>query len=268
MLKVENIHAYNFEGALHGMRNPMESYDKSDSRWIYRVIADAAARPYLNTPSNYTLSFGSDSEMPSIRMELICPAKDFLVNKPEYQIGPNDLSLAQKLIAAGPEHAKFMRQIFVSMDITAPIYWWKEMDTYKVATVANSTSTMHKITSKPFSRDLFSFDEPEEWAIEYHANEVFDQVLNYLEKLRQEYLTLIKSEDKKRAKYVWRTIIQLLPESFNQTRTWTGSYWTCRSMGFQREGHKLVEWPTLLDIMKKELPYAEELIFYRGEESL
>ena len=216
---------YNFEGAFRGMRAPMNSWDKSDS------------------------IFTNDKTI----------------------IGKNDLRLAQKLIQAGAEHAKFMRQIFVSVDITAPIYWWKEMDTYKVSTVSNSTSTMHKLTSKPIEATDFSFDnlnipvedsfyttktEDDLMVIEQYSPWIFEDYISGIvlmcENLRQKFL------DTKDKRY-WRALIQLLPESYNQTRTWTANYAILRNIYFQRKNHKLQEWHQFCDWIKA-LPCGEDLI--------
>ena len=164
-----------------------------------------------------------------------------------YVLGPNDLSLAKRLAHAGSDHRKYLRQVFVSIDITAPLYWWKEFDTYKVATVANSTSTMHKITSKAFSRDDFSYDHMNEQALE-----CLDHVIEVLEDLRQQYL---KTKDKT----IWYSIIQLLPTNYHQMRTCTMNYETLINIYHARKNHKLQEWHTLCDWIES-LPYAKELI--------
>ena len=164
-----------------------------------------------------------------------------------YVLGPNDLDLARRLRRAGSDHRKFLRQIFVSVDVTAPMYWWKEYDTYKVATVANSTSTMHKITSKPFSIDDFSHDHMTP------ATQAFMQtVVDELETIRLRYL---ESKEKKD----WYDIIQLLPSSYNQMRTCTFNYETLINIYFARKDHKLAEWHTFCDWILS-LPYAAELI--------
>ena len=224
-MELNYTNVYNFEGAFRGMRAPMNSWDKSDS------------------------IFTNDKTI----------------------IGENDLRLAQKLIQAGAEHAKFMRQIFVSVDITAPIYWWKEMDTYKVSTVSNSTSTMHKLTSKPIEVTDFSFDnlnipvedsfyttktEDDLMIIEQYNPWIFEDyascIVQMCENLRQKFLN---TKDKR----YWRALIQLLPESYNQTRTWTANYAILRNIYFQRKNHKLQEWHQFCDWIKA-LPCGEDLI--------
>ena len=207
MILVKHVSVMNFENAMRGARNPMNSWDRSDS--------------YYDGEGNFIL-------------------------------GENDLSLAKRLARAGSDHRKYLRQIFVSMDITAPLYWWKEFDTYKVATVANSTSTMHKIHSKPFSREDFSCDRMSEGALR-----VLDGVIDYLEKTRLVYV-----ESKERA--LWDDLIQLLPSSYNQMRTVTMNYETLINIYYARKNHKLPEWHVLCDTIMS-LPYASDLIAVKEE---
>lgn len=217
MIKFENTEVMNFEGALRGMRNPLNSWDKSDS-FYYPNWEDQG----LNA---------------------------------RYIIGPNDLNLAQRLIKAGSDHRKFLRQIFVSVDITAPLLWWKEFDTYKVATVANSCSTMHKIHSKPIELSDFSIDD---FYIEDDGLDLKDYFINVVadcESLRLKYL---ETKDKK----YWRGLIQLLPESYNQKRTVTLNYETLRNIYGSRRNHKLDEWSVGFMEWIDSLPYADELIKY------
>lgn len=217
MIKFENTEVMNFEGAIRGMRNPLNSWNKSDS---YYDIDDMAI-----------VSRG-------------------------YIIGPNDLDLARRLIKAGSDHRKFLRQIFVSVDITAPLYWWKEFDTYKVATVANSCSTMHKIHAKPIELSDFSIDD---FYIEDEGLDLSDYFKNVVadcESLRRKYL---ETKDKK----YWRGLIQLLPESYNQKRTVTLNYETLRNIYGSRRNHKLDEWSIGFMEWIDSLPYAEELIKFK-----
>ena len=169
-----------------------------------------------------------------------------------YQLGPNDMNLARRLRLAGSDHRKFIRQIFVSVDITAPLYWWKEYDTYKVATVANSTSTMHKIHSKEFSIEDFSHDHLTEEGLGSLKRTVED-----LERIRLRFLEKKNKED-------WYTIIQLLPSSYQQMRTCTMNYESLINMYFSRKNHKLEEWHTFCDWIQT-LPYAKELILAEKE---
>ncbi|MBR2342941.1 MAG: hypothetical protein IKA64_01650 [Clostridia bacterium] len=167
-----------------------------------------------------------------------------------FVLGENDLSLGHKLAAAGSDHRKFLRQIMVSMDITAPLYWWKEFDTYKVGTVANSTSTMHKIQAKPFSREDFSLDR-----LTPDALAVMDGLIEYIESERVKF---IETKDKAH----WHNMIQMLPSSYNQLRTVTLNYEVLINIYYARRTHKLAEWHTLCDVIAS-LPYADELILVK-----
>ena len=228
MIILENTEVMNFEGAIRGMRNPLNSWDKSDSKKC-NCSCYECIYPCLRS-NDCNISF---------------------------VIGKNDLALAQKLIKAGSDHRKFLRQIFVSVDITAPLYWWKEFDTYKVGTVANSCSTMHKIHSKPIELDDFSIDDFSYPMFTGNVNfeTVFQLIVTECEFHRRRYL---ETKDIKH----WRALIQLLPESYNQRRTVTLNYENIRNMYGSRNNHKLTEWS--VDFMKwiDSLPYAEELIKY------
>lgn len=179
-------------------------------------------------------------------------------------IGDNDLKLAQTLIKAGSDHRKFLRQIFVSMSITAPRYWWSEMDTYKVATAANSESTMHRLAQTPITRDCFSFDDygsmkilqPVDYAFpeEDYFERVIEEIVFSCEKLRLNYL---ETKDKR----YWRALIQMLPSSWNQTRMWSGNFEVLYNIINARDNHKLSEWPDFIAEIK-DLPYAKELLFF------
>ena len=168
-----------------------------------------------------------------------------------YILGENDIALAHKLAVAGSDHRKFLRQVIVSMDILAPLYWWKEFDTYKVGTVANSTSTMHKIQAKQFVREDFSCDRMTEDGVR-----VLDGVIGFLESERLAYL---ETKDKAH----WHNMIQLLPTSYNQLRTVTMNYEVLINIYYARRTHKLAEWHTLCEAIEK-LPYASELILVKG----
>ena len=168
--------------------------------------------------------------------------------KGNYILGENDLDLARRLARAGSDHRKFLRQIFVSVDITAPLYWWKEFDTYKVGTVANSTSTMHKIHAKEFSREDFSCDRMDEAALA-----ALDALIAYLESERQKFVA------DKENRQPWHNMIQLLPSSYNQMRTVTMNYENLINIYYARRSHKLAEWHVLCDWILS-LPYARELI--------
>ena len=165
-----------------------------------------------------------------------------------YVLGENDLDLAMRLARAGSDHRKFLRQIFVSVDITAPLYWWKEFDTYKVGTVANSCSTMHKIHTKPFDREDFSCDRLDEKGLE-----ALDSLIDFLESERLRFC------ENKENRQPWHNMIQLLPSSYNQMRTVSMNYENLINMYYARKSHKLAEWHTYCDWIMS-LPYAEELI--------
>ena len=221
MIKIENIAVTNFENAIRGMRNPLNSWGRMDS--------------------------------------VFEPGKVVL--------GSNDLNLAQKLVKSGSDHSKFLRQIFVSMDITAPLYWWKEMDTYKVGTTANSTSTMHTLTKKVITKDMFSFDNLYMIVAEGHSTEgkweltfedCIEDILISCNNLREKFL---KTGDKK----YWRALVQLLPNSWNQTRTWTANYQVLQKIYFARKNHKLIEWHDFCDMIRT-LPYGYELIAFLEDE--
>ncbi len=170
-----------------------------------------------------------------------------------YILGPNDLDLAKRLAHAGSDHRKYLRQIFVTVDITAPLYWWKEFDTYKVGTTANSTSTMHKIHAKEFTREDFSCDRMDEGGLA-----MLDAVIAYLESERQKFLA------DKNDKQSWHNMIQTLPSSYNQMRTVTLNYENLINMYYARRNHKLAEWHVFCDFILS-LPYANELICVKDE---
>lgn len=219
MLKIENTEVFGWEAAIRGMRNPMNSWDKSDS--YYTHIEDEET---LETA------------------------------KYEYFAGDNDLKLMKNLSKAGNDHGKFLRMINVMVDITAPLYWWKEFDTYKVGTVANSCSTMHKIHAKEFERGDFSYEHLFDFMfgdVEFLPIEILDNTITCLNLCRERYL---ETNDKE----YWWQMIQLLPTSYNQKRTVQLNYQVLKQMYFARRNHKLDEWHTLCDWME-ELPYFKEV---------
>ena len=175
----------------------------------------------------------------------------FYDDEGNYVLGDNDIDLAKRLAHAGSDHRKFIRQIFVSVDITAPLYWWKEFDTYKVGTVANSTSTMHKIHSKPFEREDFSHDRLDEKGLA-----MLDTLIGYLESERERF------NQNREDRQSWHNMIQMLPSSYNQMRTVTMNYENLVNMYYARKSHKLAEWHVFCDWIKT-LPYAEELIMIK-----
>ena len=224
MIKIENVEIYGWEAAIRGARNPMNSWDKEDTKYfdvcgVFRV--------------------------------------------PE--IGPNDHKLLQSLANAGPDHGKFLRMITVTMDVTAPLYWWKEFDTYKVGTVANSCSTMHKIHAKEFELSDFSYEhllDDCKGEVAYSATDVLKLVINKLNDYRNKYLeakTKPMKDVSKRAevmKNYWWQLIQLLPTSYNQRRTVLLNYQVLKSMYHARKNHKLDEWHEFCRWVES-LPYSE-----------
>lgn len=236
MIKVENIDVYGFEAAIHGMRNPMNSWEKSDSKWCYE-----------------------NQRNKSQCSQIVC---DDCV-KPFYEIGENDLALVKSLVKAGSDHRKFLRMINITMDITAPLYWWKEYDTYKIGTVTNSCSTMHKIADKEFTLDDFShehlmngfagYDIGIKYNSEYDDSpeDVLEYIIHALNVCREKYL---ETKDKK----YWWQIIQLLPSSYNQRRTVQLNYESAYNMYYARKNHKLDEWHVFCDYLKT-LPYFKKI---------
>ena len=219
MLKIENTETYGWEAAIRGMRNPKNSWDKSDSEWKY---------------------YGGDCY------------------KGTFVIGKNDLDLMMRLRNAGTDHRKYLRMIIVYCDITAPLYWWKEYDTYKVATVANSCSTMHKIHAKEFTLNDFSHEH-----LNSHAIEVLKKTIDELNNYRDFCvawegcgISLKKMYELSDRKDAWWQMIQLLPSSYNQKRTVELNYEVLANMYKSRKNHKLDEWHTLCDWIE-ELPYTQ-----------
>ena len=228
-MKFNRTRVCGFENALYGMRNPKNSWNKIDSKFGFCSINDV-----------------TDDMVVLHKNNNIC----------EYAIiGENDMDLAQTLIKAGSEHRKFLRQIQVEVTITAPLYWWKEFSTYKIGTVANSTSTMHKLASTPITMDCFEMCDFEDVKIDMTIEGFWESYLiPTLEQLRLKYL---ETKDKR----YWKELIRLLPESWLQTRTITMNYENLLSMVHQRKNHKLTEWSVDFINWVKTLPYAEELIF-------
>ena len=223
MIKIENVEVMGWEHAIRGMRNPMNSWENSDS---YKCPTHCSSCPHVE--------MGTEP--------LKCHTAYY-----DYCVGQNDYELMRKLIKAGADHRKFMRMITVYMDVTAPLYWWKEFDTYKVSTVRNSCSTMHKIMDKEFSIDDFSHDK----VINYILDELKRTII-YLNGLRADYLSSKNKE-------YWYSLIQLLPSSYNQKATVMLNYEVLRNIYHSRKNHKLDEWVEFCKMIKN-LPYGKELI--------
>lgn len=233
-MNFSNTSTWGFEHAIRGMRNPLESWSKSDSGCKLYCSVEGVC---VEKPCSYDNCNGCTTT--------------------EYIIGKNDLELAQKLIKAGSEHRKFLRQIFVATDITAPLYWWKEESTYKIGTTENSTSTMHKLASTPITIDCFEMDDFEDVfykdkGIDISTKMIWEAICWDLEQIRQKYN---ETKDKR----YWKELIRLLPESWLQTRTVTMNYENLLNIYHQRKNHKLSEWHKFCEWVES-LPYARELI--------
>lgn len=277
-MKFENTQVMNFEGAFRGLRNPLESWEKSDSRFgidsveyseeDYEVADEYCRRDGLAPIDHDKLYEAEEKYAAWLRQNGILnyrDIKEFYTDNIQYAyIGPKDLDLAQRMIKAGTSDRKFMRQIFVSVDITAPLYWWKEFDTYKIGTVANSTSTMHKLASTPITKKCFEMDDfenlrvydNEPYNIDTFVTDIWDDIIGYCETLRLRYN---ETKDKR----YWKELIRILPEAWLQTRTVTLNYEVLRNIYFQRRYHKLTEWHRFCEWIES-LPYGKELITYEG----
>ena len=214
MVKIENVQVWGFEGAIRGMRNPKNSWDKDDS---------------------------------------------YYDNDGYFYAGENNLKLMSALSKAGTDHGKFMRMIHVQCDITGPLYWWKEADTYKVGTVADSCSTMHKIQAKEFTLDDFSVEHLDVEGIEFYK----DHIIPYLNWNRNVFNGVYETDEPK--KNYWWHMIQMLPSTFNQKRTWDLNYAVLKNIYWARKDHKLDEWHTVCEWIET-LPYAKELIVGESKE--
>ena len=229
MIRIENVEVCGWESAIRGMRNPMNSWDKSDSFVCKDDLGELTSEEIETICGNCTK--GIDK----------CDIYD---KYPHFIVGDNDLTLMKKLAKAGTDHRKFMRMIVVYADVTAPLYWWKEADTYKVGTVRNSCSTMHKIAEKEFTLDDFSHEH-----LCNNSIKTLEKVIETLNIDRNNYLV---SKDK----WCWWQIIQLLPSSYNQRATLMLNYEVLTNMYHSRKNHKLDEWHIFCDWIET-LPYAE-----------
>lgn len=258
MIKFENAEVVGWEHAIRGMRNPMNSWEKSDSRYCHgrsETCDTCPDKPY----DDYAPCGWAKENIGKL-----------------YIVGPNDLSLMKKLVKAGTDHRKFMRMITVYVDITAPLYWWKEFDTYKVGTIANSCSTMHKIADKEFTLEDFSHehlrsgwrekDKNGEFIILSGPIECLENTVIMLNRVRDSYLETCKKESSLTglsAKDIWWQMIQLLPSSYNQKRTVMLNYEVLANIYKSRKNHRLDEWVKLCKWIES-LPYSE--LITGGEE--
>ena len=279
-MKFNNIQVSNFKNAFRGLRNPLESWQKSDSLFgidsCEYCDADYEVAGYWEKV-NYGYDFDEDYDKWEEQIEKYAEwlRKNGILNFSDHYeqcveyafIGPKDMSLAQRMIKAGASDRKFLRQINVSVDITAPLYWWKEFDTYKIGTVANSTSTMHKLSSTPITLDCFetddydrsvkiyeNFSSDKECVYSYFVDDFASDIIERLEALRLKFL---ETKDKR----YWKELIRWLPESWLQTRTVTFNYEVLRNIYFQRQHHKLSEWHQFCNWIDT-LPYSADLITY------
>ena len=259
-MEFNNPRTYNWQGSFRGLRNPKNSWDKSDSifgigscrdmRKQFDKVAplwekefaergiDEDAKFWLEDNGVFAYHYNEDDEEGYYEYVFI---------------GPKDMDLAQRMVKAGPSDRKFLREIGVCIDITAPLYWFSEFDTYKVGTVANSTSKMHKLASTPITIECFEMDDYDNTLpLDTFLDDIWDNRIRECETLRQRF------NETKDIRY-WKELIRILPESWLQTRTWTGNYETLRNMYFQRRYHKLTEWHQFCDFIET-LPYSKELI--------
>lgn len=239
MLKIEETETYGWKAAIRGMRNPKNSWDKSDSD--YRTILCAKCDDCKSFKNNQWEDCDN------------CSVSKMCNSNKGFMVGPNDLDLMTRLCNAGTDHRKFMRMIVVYCDITAPLYWWKEFDTYKVGTVENSCSTMHKIHTKEFTLDDFSYDH-------LICTALLENVINELNIYRDIYNNYEKQTDEYKAEFskkdIWWQMIQLLPSSYNQKRTVMLNYEVLNNIYTSRRNHKLDEWHDFCD-WAKTLPYSK-----------
>lgn len=244
-MKFENTSVYNIENAIRGMRNPMNSWDKSDTFICVNGNGNCEkCRFYTKDDDNFGINEGC------LKGEVLDEYTPVIV------MGEKDLELAKKLIGGGTEHRKFLRQIFISVDITAPLYWWKEFDIYKIGTTSNSCSTMHKIHNKEITIDDFEMDDALQevcsdltfYGVDFYN--IWINLISFCEHLRQRYN---KTKDKR----YWKELIRLLPQSYLQKRTITMNYEVIINMIKQRKGHKLTEWKKFID-WAIELDYMRE----------
>ena len=272
-MKFDNTQVMNFEGAFRGLRNPLESWNKSDSIHYFLTseysngFIDEIVRELIENDHPdidvYSHQYDELFEEYLYTVDEKSVINPFTDPEEHFWIGPNDMDLAHRMIKAGSSDRKFMRQIMVSVDITAPLYWWKEFDTYKVGTTANSTSTMHKLARTPITKECFEMDDVNADMLIYedstfsppiYISEYWDMLINDLEYLRKKYN---ETKDKR----YWKELIRLLPEAWLQTRTVTLNYEVLRNIYSQRKNHRLSEWHTFCSWIQL-LPYSDDLIRY------
>ena len=269
-MKFTNTWTGNWENAIRGLRHPFESYARSDSdfglaendAWL-DIVVDEVAQSYIDNWNEERVDPDKEIIKESLLETGVLDWGKYACNYAF--IGAKDMELAQRMVKAGTPNDKFLRQIFISVDITAPLYWWKEMDTYKVGTTANSTSTMHKLASTSITKDCFEMDDyngnlklydREPYNIDDYVDDMWESIICYCETLRRRY------NETKDIKY-WKELIRILPESWLQTRTWTANYSVLRNIIHWRKNHKLTEWHQFVE-WASTLPYANELLLFEN----
>lgn len=246
MIEINNIRVYGYQSAIRGMRFAMESQDNSDSIFFDPAIS---CRVHCTgdkiKPEEWNDKFGNVSWVDEIN-----------------GIGSNDEDLMSRLARSGSDHAKYRRAIHVTMDISAPLYWWKEFDTYKIGTVSLSTSTMHTIMKKNFDRSMFSTDHLDDRGLC-----MLDDIIGLLNTYRTEYIEAMDNKDGKKTKDIWYSLIQTLPSSFNQLRMIELNYEVLYNIHHARQNHKLKEWRDFVKIMRSTVPFYDELIVRRTNDT-
>ena len=243
MLKITETEVFGWKAAIRGMRNPLESWEKSDSGYCLDTLACHDCKWNRLT-------------------EVKCKTN---IDNHIFVIGKDDFTLMKKLVAAGTDHSKFMRMIHVECDWEAPLYWWKEADTYKVGTVRNSCSTMHKITAHEFDMDMFSHEHLFDFCPSEHHNstDILEIIIEHLNAMRK-VLNSLDQDDPLRKEYWWQ-LIQLLPSSYNQKATMDLNYQVLRNMYHARKHHKQDEWRVDFCNWVKSLPYSELITMTKEE---
>lgn len=245
MIKFNNIEVFGIEGAIRGMRYPFKSTSKSDS-WMC-INHKVKNQELCSTCPHFKMNI-YDNKEPEYETYLECLNTS---SKPEFIIGEKDLNLAKKLSTAGTDHGKFLRMIHVQVDITAPFYWWKELDTYKVGTVANSESTMHTLLKYPIDETNFSDDALLKIPM---LQSCFEDLLNAIEAVRVD-----GGDWRYNKEDIFKAIVQILPMGYNQTRTWDANYAVLKNIYHSRKNHKLEEWHEFCKWISS-LPYSELII--------
>lgn len=276
MIEVKNIvtpSPEQWDAVVEGVRNPLSSWDKSDSVLMYGQSYEGWT---FEEDLNGELVTVFDLKEQKIKNgETLKPTDEIEIEPEFFWLGSNDLKLMKNLADSGPDHGKFLRQLEIIMTIKAPLYWWKQWDTYKIGTTANSTSTMHTLLKEPFKEEDFSIDDEYMIANIWHENNAFTTyrhfIVDCLNEMREDWLICleeanasndleVKKKCEKHAKRIWNFIVQILPEGYMQTRTVSVSYAGYKNMYRQRKNHKLGEWASLFEQTLPEIPFSQEFI--------